>query len=119
MRKLYFTRPVSQDEIALEDLMDDEALANLDLFDALQLKSVIGICRQSRPISDAGRKLYAASRATKAKPNDADRLKKYLNRFGLNGDLVMTCTMRATTRKKTAPEGAVLVCVARRRLSLR
>lgn len=70
--------------------MDGEALASLDLFDAMQLKSVIGICRQSRSISDAGRKLYAASRETKAKPNDAGRLKKYLNRFGLNWEQLTT-----------------------------
>ena len=81
-------RTASPDEIALEDLMDGERLANLDMFDAMQLKSVIGVCRRSTSMSDAGRKLYAASRETKAKPNDADRLKKYLYRFGLNWDQV-------------------------------
>jgi transcriptional regulatory protein RtcR len=35
-------------------------------------------------MSDAGRKLFAASRSAKEKPNDADRLKKYLAKFGLN-----------------------------------
>ncbi len=31
-------------------------------------------------MSDAGRTLYAVSRAAKANPNDADRLKKFLLR---------------------------------------
>ena len=50
----------------------------------MQLESVIAVCRQSKSMSDAGRKLFAASRLGKAKPNDADRLKKYLARFGLD-----------------------------------
>ena len=32
----------------------------------------------------AGRELFAASRAKKASSNDADRLRKYLARFGLD-----------------------------------
>ncbi|MGK5033546.1 hypothetical protein [Janthinobacterium sp. DSP2-3-3] len=39
-------------------------------------------------MSDAGRTLYAVSRAAKAKPNDADRLKKFLARFALDWDKV-------------------------------
>lgn len=37
---------------------------------------------------DAGRKLYAVSRDAKAKPNDADRLKKFLACFALGWDTV-------------------------------
>ena len=66
--------------------MGGQAATRLDLFDAMQLASVIGVCRQSKTLSDAGRKLYAVSRDTKSKPNDADRLKKYLARFGLDWD---------------------------------
>jgi transcriptional regulatory protein RtcR len=35
-------------------------------------------------MSDAGRELFAASRQKKKAPNDADRLRKYLARFGLD-----------------------------------
>ena len=83
-----YTHPAGQDDIVLEVLISPDALSKLDMFDAMQLKSVIGVCRQSKSMSDAGRKLYAASRETKAKPNDADRLKKYLSRFGLNWEQV-------------------------------
>lgn len=58
--------------------------ATLDRFDLAQLREVIGVCRQSKTISAAGRKLFAVSRQAKVKPNDADRLRKYLARFGLD-----------------------------------
>jgi transcriptional regulatory protein RtcR len=74
--------------IALDALMGAEAARRLDLFDALQLEAVIKVCRQAKSLSDAGRKLFGVSRDAKAKPNDADRLKKYLARFDLNWDQV-------------------------------
>ena len=61
-------------------------LAGLDLFDSMQLEAVIAVCPSSKTLSDAGRKLYAVSRDAKAKPNDADRLKKYLAKFGVEWD---------------------------------
>jgi transcriptional regulatory protein RtcR len=42
------------------------------------------VCQASRSLSDAGRRLFAVSRAKKSAPNDADRLRKYLARFGLD-----------------------------------
>ena len=73
-----------------EDVNLDELLGQtqIDLFDAVQLRAVIRVCRQSRSMSDAGRKLFAVSRDSKAKPNDADRLKKYLGKFGLAWETV-------------------------------
>ena len=73
-------------QVNLAAIMGEEAASRLDLFDALQLRSVIEVCRQSNSLSDAGRKLYAVSRDAKAKPNDADRLKKYLTKFGVSWD---------------------------------
>jgi len=60
----------------------------LDLFDRCQLNTVIELCRRSTSLSDAGRKLFAHSRQDKKQPNDADRLRKYLGRFGLDWELV-------------------------------
>ena len=37
-------------------------------------------------LSDAGRQLFQASRAQRTVVNDADRLRKYLGRFGLDWD---------------------------------
>lgn len=56
---------------------------NIDLFDRMQLEHVIAICRQAKSLSAAGRELFDISRQGKASVNDADRLRKYLARFGL------------------------------------
>ncbi|WP_298258674.1 RNA repair transcriptional activator RtcR [uncultured Litoreibacter sp.] len=61
-----------------------ERAANIDEFDRVQLAAVIRVCRQSASLSAAGRRLFAASRAAKASRNDADRLRKYLEKFGLD-----------------------------------
>jgi transcriptional regulatory protein RtcR len=73
-------------EVALDEWVGADAAAALDLFDAVQLKAVIATCLRARSLSDAGRKLFAVSRSAKERPNDADRLKKYLARFGLSWD---------------------------------
>ncbi|HEX8610399.1 MAG TPA: RNA repair transcriptional activator RtcR [Telluria sp.] len=84
----HYTRAPVAAEVDLAELMGDQAAAGLDLFDALQLAAVVKICRQSSTLSDAGRKLFAVSRSAKSKPNDADRLKKFLARFELDWDQV-------------------------------
>ena len=67
----------------LPALLPRERLATLDLFDRLQLGAIVDVCRRSKSLSAAGRELFAVSRQAKASPNDADRLRKYLARFGL------------------------------------
>ena len=62
---------------------------NLDLFDRLQLQSVIDECRKHQNMAQAGRALFHVSRNSRAKTNDSDRLRKYLQKFGLEwGDIV-------------------------------
>lgn len=51
--------------------------------DRLELGAIVDVCQKSRSLSAAGRELFAVSRQAKANPNDADRLRKYLARFGL------------------------------------
>jgi transcriptional regulatory protein RtcR len=67
----------------LERLLDRTRLAAIDRFDRVQLEEVVGVCRTSRSLSEAGRTLFAASRAARASTNDADRVRKYLARYGL------------------------------------
>ena len=57
---------------------------NLDAFDSVQLATVIRMCRKSKSLSDAGRRLFAVSRNEKKIKNDADRLRKYLEKYGLS-----------------------------------
>lgn len=72
----------------VSELLTPAQRAELDLFDSVQLAEVLRVCRASRSLSDAGRTLFAASRKKKENPNDADRLRKYLARFGLSWELV-------------------------------
>ncbi len=74
--------------IALEALLDAGALDALDLFDRLQLEAVVGVCRESHTLSEAGRRLFDRSRAKRSVVNDADRLRKYLLKFGLSWERV-------------------------------
>jgi transcriptional regulatory protein RtcR len=68
----------------LASVLGPEAVQELDLFDRVQLAFVVGVCRESATLSDAGRRLYAATREKRKVQNDADRLRKYLARFGLD-----------------------------------
>ncbi len=69
-------------ELVAEILGEDRA-AELDRFDRVQLADVLQVCRSARSLSEAGRILFAETRKKKLLANDADRLRKYLARFGL------------------------------------
>ncbi|KWH63138.1 hypothetical protein WT63_17505 [Burkholderia anthina] len=60
-----------------------------------ELERVLDVCRTSASLSEAGRTLFAVSRQSKKQPNDADRLRKYLARFGLDWDGVRRALDRA------------------------
>jgi transcriptional regulatory protein RtcR len=64
----------------IEELLD----AEIDPFDRVQLSHVVSVCRRSRTLSEAGRELFSVSRKKRTVTNDADRLKKYLAKFGLD-----------------------------------
>lgn len=55
------------------------------LFDRVQLAETIRICRDSRWLSEAGCTLFATLLARRSTANDADRPKKNLSRFGMDG----------------------------------
>ncbi|MEA1650726.1 RNA repair transcriptional activator RtcR [Nitrospirillum sp. BR 11164] len=80
LRRLWGPAPADD---GLAALLDADTLAALDPFDRVQLAEVIRICRACRSLSEAGRQLFSASRTRRASSNDADRLRKYLQRFGL------------------------------------
>jgi len=68
----------------LTPLLGRDKVKELDLFDQVQLASVVEVCCTSQTLSEAGRKLFGVSREGRKTPNDADRLRKYLARFGLD-----------------------------------
>jgi transcriptional regulatory protein RtcR len=61
---------------------------HLDRLDRVMLAEAIRVCRASRSLAEAGRTLFAVSRAKKASANDTDRMKKLLARFGLDWERV-------------------------------
>ncbi|MBT9557121.1 MAG: sigma 54-interacting transcriptional regulator [Myxococcales bacterium] len=60
----------------------------LDRFDEVQLIDVLRVCLSSPSLSEAGRRLFAVSRQERTSTNDADRLRKYLARFGLDFEAI-------------------------------
>ncbi len=70
-------------EDAMLRVVPEEMRYQLDQFQKTQLIEVLRVCMRSRSLSEAGRRLFASSRARKKSVNDADRLRKYLQRFGL------------------------------------
>jgi len=68
----------------VERLVSPDTMAQLDRFESVQLEDVLAVCRRARSLSDAGRTLFSASRTRRTTANDADRLRKYLARFGLS-----------------------------------
>ncbi len=83
LKRLWSGQSAANDDM-LTTILSPEALADIDPFDRVQLAETVRICRASRSLSEAGRTLFAASRARRSTANDADRLRKYLARFGLD-----------------------------------
>ena len=67
----------------LDAILGSDRARQLDRFDRVQLADVLSVCRESRTLSEAGRILFAVSRTRRQRANDADRLRKYLGKFGL------------------------------------
>ena len=84
LTKQWLAGRTDPDWTLLGEILPPDALAGLDLFDRVQLAEVVRVCRKSASLSGAGRTLFAASRAKRASTNDADRLRKYLDRFNLD-----------------------------------
>jgi transcriptional regulatory protein RtcR len=83
LRRAWDNQPKRGDDNGVEKLLGASRWQEIDLFDRIQLTGVVQICRESKTLSDAGRRLFGTSRNRKATTNDADRLRKYLSRFGL------------------------------------
>ena len=77
-------RPAPREDDPLTVLLGADCDARFDRFDLAQLREVVAVCRESRSLTEAGRKLFAVSRRNKKSVNDADRLSKYLARFGMD-----------------------------------
>jgi transcriptional regulatory protein RtcR len=79
----------------VERVLDSDQASQIDRFDRVQLEEVLRVCGKSRTRSEAGRRLFNVSREQKSTSNDADRLSKYLRRFGLDWDTVRASLLRS------------------------
>ncbi|MCY1126334.1 RNA repair transcriptional activator RtcR [Frigidibacter sp. RF13] len=87
LRKDWRGANADDDHRLIADTLGDAA-ADIDPFDRVQLAEVIRTCRSSSSLSDAGRCLFSVSRKQRKTVNDADRLRKYLQRFGLDWSML-------------------------------
>jgi transcriptional regulatory protein RtcR len=72
----------------VNEVIGAERAEQLDRFEKVQLADVLKVCKASKSMSEAGRKVFAVSRTKNQKVNDADRLRKYLSRYNIKwGDL--------------------------------
>ncbi|MEM9827309.1 MAG: RNA repair transcriptional activator RtcR [Planctomycetota bacterium] len=76
-------REIDSSEALLSKHFDDRELDAIDRIDRVTLSEVLRVCGRSDSLAQAGRCLYQASRREKQKPNDSDRLRKYLAKFDL------------------------------------
>jgi transcriptional regulatory protein RtcR len=82
LQRRWGSTPAGDDLLA--EVLSAEARDALDRFDAVQLREVVAVCRRSASLAAAGRTLFAASLQRRRSRNDGDRLRKYLQRFGLD-----------------------------------
>lgn len=82
LKRLWFGASASSSD-GLAGVLSEEIASQIDPFDRVQLAEVVRVCRKSRSLSDAGRKLFSVSLARRSSSNDADRLRKYLQRFDI------------------------------------
>ncbi len=80
------SEPADDDEARFAELLGVDYVKRFDRFDLAQLAEVLRIAQTSSSLSDAGRKLFSATRRLKKTANDTDRLRKYLLRFHLTWD---------------------------------
>jgi transcriptional regulatory protein RtcR len=67
----------------LEQVLGKDAIAELDLFEQIQLSEVLCICQQSKSLAEAGRTLFNVSREKRSSNNDSHRLRTYLGKYGI------------------------------------
>jgi transcriptional regulatory protein RtcR len=88
LRTSWNPRTASPSHALLVRCLGADRVNALDAFDRVQLEHVLDVVRRTLSLSEAGRQLFGASRQEKRSANDADRLRKYLARFGLDARAV-------------------------------
>ncbi len=64
--------------------LDSETHSQLDYIDHVQLVAIAKICKESRSMAEAGRKLFDQSRVNKKSTNDSHRIRQLLTKYGIS-----------------------------------
>ncbi len=83
LRSAWSRQALDRDRAVLEPLLGNDGYDALDRFDRVQLAEVVRVVQREPSLAAAGRALFAESRRRKRSSNDADRVRKYLDRFGV------------------------------------
>ncbi|MCW8875468.1 MAG: RNA repair transcriptional activator RtcR [Kangiellaceae bacterium] len=67
-------------------LLGEDTAEEIDLYEHYSLAGISEVCKQSKSMADAGRKLFNRSRLTKSSTNDSHRLKQLLSKYELTFD---------------------------------
>lgn len=78
--------PQRTDAMLLDALLGQERRSQLDLFEQFHLANTVRVCQNSATKAEAGKMLFAVSRLRKRRQDDANRLHKYLQNYGLTWD---------------------------------
>ena len=70
----------------ITSILPADKLHTLDNYDIGILSTIIGTCKRSNSMADAGRKLFNISRTQKSSTNDSHRIKKILEKYELSFD---------------------------------
>lgn len=74
---------INKNDMLLQTTLSPDTYEALDVFEQVQLAQVIQICKDSKSMADAGRKLFNKSRLQNTVSNDSQRLAVYLKKYGL------------------------------------
>ena len=85
------TKCIDNDTALFTHLLGAGYETRYDRFDLVQLAEVVRVAQTAATLSEAGRKLFAASRRSKKTVNDTDRLRKYLLTFNLTWNDISKC----------------------------
>ena len=83
LKELWRTAETDVNNKVLYKVVGVDRAEQLDRFEKVQLADVLKVCKQSKNMSEAGRKVFAVSRKNKRKTNDSDRLRKYLAKYNI------------------------------------
>jgi transcriptional regulatory protein RtcR len=83
LKVLWLAAGTDINKMILTEVIGADRAGQLDRFEKVQLADVLQVCKESKNMSEAGRKVFAISRKNKRKTNDSDRLRKYLAKYNI------------------------------------